>query len=453
MAAPAERRDSKVTDAKRDDLQSWLLGALDSPLECGGAVAVVEKDGLSCAFAGTANSDDGRTVRKDTAFPIACLSKPLLTTLVLILVDAGRLSLDERVCRFVSKRAGGRRRIPASLRVHHLLTHCSGLSGAIDFDERGLNLADDVDVDEFVEIATPGDIYSYSTFGFLLLLHVIEAVADADWRTALNDRLAKPLRIAFVPGQSGSNAACHTRDPSTGRMRRDIVTDSESRFLRAAALDLHMTAEDIGTFAGVHLNAGKAPCGRRLLSETSCRLMHFASYRPRFGHTPILGLGWKHFGGGFYGHLGSCRGCSASLLFGGKTRKALISLANSDSSTLRQRLHGEHAFPKIVSEYSLRTGGKNAAATSLAGCYAGADCFAIVEDTRHCGGRRLKIRFHQAGGEPLGGGMDLLQIGMSVYVGRPADPRLPKGILVEFVPKAPGFIGWALVNGAALKKR
>lgn len=442
-----------MTDTKRDDLQSWLLGVLDSPLERGGAVAVVEKDRLSWACAGTADSDEGRAVGQDTAFPIACLSKPLLTTLVLIFADARRLSLDERVCRFASKTTSGRRRIPDSLRVHHLLTHCSGLSGAIDFDERGLNLADDVRVDEFVEIARPGDVYSYSTFGFLLLLDVIEAVADTDWRTALDERLAKPLRIEIATGQNGSNAACHTWNACAGRMRRETVTEREGRFLHAAALDLHMTAKDIGTFAGVHLNDGAAPCGRRLLSETSCRLMHFGSYRPRFGHTPILGLGWKHFGNGFYGHFGFCRGSSASLLFGRKTHKALISLANSDSSTLRQRLHGEHAFPKTVSEYSLGGRGERAQADSLVGCYVGAACFAIVEDARQRGGRGLKMCLRRAGGELVGGGIDLLQIGVSAYVGKPGDPRLPKGILVEFVSKASGSIGWALVNGTAMKKR
>ena len=439
-----------MTNGKRDDLHSWLSAALDSPAECGGAVAVVEDGALSWAYAGTADSDDGRAVGPNTAFPIACLSKLLLTTLVLILMDAGRLSLDDRVCGFAARSASGPRRVPDSLKVHHLLTHCSGLSGVIDFDERGLNLADGFDVDQLVEIARPGDVYSYSTFGFLLLLDVIEAVAGTDWRTALNDRLAEPLRIEIVSGQSGSNAACHTRD-TAGHLRRETMSERERRFLRATALDLHMTAKDIGAFAGVHLNAGKTLRGRRLLSETSCNLMHLGPYRPRFGQTPILGLGWKHFGNGFYGHFGLCRGSSAALLLCRKAHKALVCLANSDSSTLCRRLHAEHAFPKIVSEYSLRGGEKSVPVQSVAGYYFGAACFAIV--ARRRAGRRLDMHLHRAGGEPLGGGIDLLQIGTSVYVGKPSDPRLPKGILVQFVANASGSIGWVLINGRALKRR
>src|SRR5690554_54477 len=71
---------------------------------CPGALVLVERDGAEAArlVAGTMHGEApgvvrGEVMRPDALFRIASLTKPLVSVLAMILVDEGRLGLDDPV--------------------------------------------------------------------------------------------------------------------------------------------------------------------------------------------------------------------------------------------------------------------------------------------------------------------------------------------------------------------
>ncbi|WP_176083606.1 serine hydrolase domain-containing protein [Martelella sp. HB161492] len=78
--------------------------------------------------AGFADREAGAPAAPDTIYRLASVTKPVVATTALAMVDAGMIALDDRVCDllpwFQPKGPDG---APADIRIRHLLTHTSGL--------------------------------------------------------------------------------------------------------------------------------------------------------------------------------------------------------------------------------------------------------------------------------------------------------------------------------------
>src|SRR6266540_3719527 len=71
---------------------------------------------------GVASLDTGEPVRPETQFRVASITKPIVATLAMRLVEKRRLALDQPVTGF---------RLPwKGITLRHLLSHPSGLAGA-----------------------------------------------------------------------------------------------------------------------------------------------------------------------------------------------------------------------------------------------------------------------------------------------------------------------------------
>jgi len=98
-----------------------------------GAVLVVRKDGRTVfeTAQGLADRETGRAIAPDAIFRLSSLTKPIVATTILALVDAGKLRLDDLVTThlpdFRPRLADGS---APEITIHHLLTHTSGLSSA-----------------------------------------------------------------------------------------------------------------------------------------------------------------------------------------------------------------------------------------------------------------------------------------------------------------------------------
>ncbi|ATA54055.1 serine hydrolase [Variovorax boronicumulans] len=95
-----------------------------------GAVVLVSRGGrlVHRRAAGLADREAGRPMREDTLFRLASVSKPIVSTAAMVLVDRGRLDLDDPVTRWLPD---FRPRLPdggeAVITLRQLLTHTAGL--------------------------------------------------------------------------------------------------------------------------------------------------------------------------------------------------------------------------------------------------------------------------------------------------------------------------------------
>ncbi|MEY2613341.1 MAG: hypothetical protein RL069_2153, partial [Planctomycetota bacterium] len=110
----------------RDEIQSFVARK-----EIPGAVAmVVDKERvLQIASAGFSNLETNAALSPENLFWIASMSKPITAICVMMLVDEGRLSLDDPIAKYLPKMKGLKTEAGESVGVSILqtLNHTSGM--------------------------------------------------------------------------------------------------------------------------------------------------------------------------------------------------------------------------------------------------------------------------------------------------------------------------------------
>jgi CubicO group peptidase (beta-lactamase class C family) len=159
-----------------------------------GVAVVVIKDGhvVLARGCGFANVEHRVPVKPETVFQSGSVGKQFTATAVMLLVEQGRLSLDDRITKYLPE--GGPRW--SAIRVRHLLTHTGGTTDyPPNFDFRR-----DYTEDALVKRATaiplafaPGTKWSYSNIGYLLLGVLIHRVTGEFYGDFLKARIFEPL--------------------------------------------------------------------------------------------------------------------------------------------------------------------------------------------------------------------------------------------------------------------
>ena len=156
------------------------------------AVAIV-KDGalIKAEGYGLADVENRVPARPDTVFKIGSLSKQFIATGVMLLVQDGRLAVDDG-----QQAPGGTPTTWEAITIRHLLTHTSGLvREAPGFDVNKLQA--DIDVIKTAYptalASAPGDKYEYSNLAYFVLAEVIQRVSGKPWGDFLGERVFTPL--------------------------------------------------------------------------------------------------------------------------------------------------------------------------------------------------------------------------------------------------------------------
>jgi CubicO group peptidase (beta-lactamase class C family) len=184
VGTPAYAQD---LDHQVDQLFSWATP--DAP----GCVLSAAKDRetvIERAF-GMANLEDGIPLTPGTVFDIGSVQKQFIAAAVLVLVEDGRVGLADDIRTYFPE-------LPDyghTITVDHLLTHTSGIR-----DWTGLlNLAS-TDEDALTLVLRqrglnfpPGDEWSYSNSGFLLLKEIVERTSGQSFNDFAQARMFEPL--------------------------------------------------------------------------------------------------------------------------------------------------------------------------------------------------------------------------------------------------------------------
>lgn len=180
---------------EKSELTQKVLEAL--PPHIGACVLAI--DGGRVVFehaAGIANVEDNSPCTTASNFRMASVSKQFTATAVLLLVDRGKLSLDDTLDKFFP----GFPQYGRKITVKHLLTHTSGLPA---YDEglipKGTTLQlDDLDVlhilmDTREPRFAPDEKWEYSNSGYAMLGLIVEIAADKPFHEFMLDEVLKPL--------------------------------------------------------------------------------------------------------------------------------------------------------------------------------------------------------------------------------------------------------------------
>lgn len=273
------------------------------------AMTLIERRGEIAHFSalGFMDVERQRTVGQDTIFRIYSMTKPLTSVALMMLVEEGRISLDDPVHRYIPQwrdlavyESGfigsfRTRRTSAPMRVVDLLRHTSGLTYGfqqrtnVDAAYRKLGLGEmngPISLDAMIEgLArvplefSPGTVWNYSV-STDVLAYLVGKLSGARFEDFLRDRILEPLRMTdtdfSVPAAKAARfAACYVATPD-GRMKLQDDPQS-SPYLKPPTFvsgggGLVSTAADYLRFCRMLLNGG-ALDGVRILSPKTIELM------------------------------------------------------------------------------------------------------------------------------------------------------------------------------------
>ena len=298
--------------------------------ELAGAVAiVVNRDKIvSSEAVGFADIAAGRAMTTDAIFWIASQSKPMTAVAVMMLVDEGKISLDDPVEKYLPEFRGQMvvaekddehtllRKPVHPITVREVLSHMSGLPFKSAIEEPtldGLPLASAVRSYAMTPLQTePGTHYQYSNAGINTAARILEVVSGMKYEDFMQRRLFDPLGMKDTTfwlsnEQEKRLAKSYRPDESKTDLTEFPVsqliyplTDRMRRFPMPAG-GLFSTAADTALFCQMLLNGGELN-GHRYLSEAA--LKELTKRQTPDSVKESYGLGFS-VGGDSFGHGGA----------------------------------------------------------------------------------------------------------------------------------------------------
>lgn len=164
----------------------------------GAAVGIWHNDGVVAQGFGVTNVDHPLPVTDTTLFQIGSITKTFTGTLVMRLVEEGKIDLDAPVQRYVPEFGVVDDAASKQATMRHLLTHMGGWEGDL-FLDTGSNddaLAKYVAaMAEQTQLAPINTHFSYNNAGFALAGLVIERVTGQSYEAALQSTVLDPLGL------------------------------------------------------------------------------------------------------------------------------------------------------------------------------------------------------------------------------------------------------------------
>ncbi|MFE7120892.1 serine hydrolase, partial [Streptomyces sp. NPDC057654] len=311
-----QRRLARLAKAHR------VPGAALGVLRLGSADGAVADETVR-AHHGVLSTATGVDVTDDSVFQIGSITKVWTATLVMQLVDEGKLDLDAPLVDVLPELRLADPGVAKQVTMRHLLTHTSGIDGDVFTDtgrgddclERYTEL-----LEEAAQNHPLGGTFSYCNSGFSLAGRVVEKLTGLTWDRALRERLFTPLGLTgavTLPEEALLLRAAVGHVAENGGDFAPATTWGLPRSAGPAGLITAATA-DVLAFARLHLTGGVGPDGERVLSAESAAAMaaHQADLPDRDTLGDSWGLGWIRFGWDgqrLYGHDGNTIGQSAFL--------------------------------------------------------------------------------------------------------------------------------------------
>ena len=309
-AAPTAKPEEVGLSSERLKRVTELMQRHVDARNLAGAVTLVARNGRVAHFEahGLMDLESKKPMQQDAIFRIMSMTKPVVGVAILMMMEEGKVRLNDPVSRFIPEfkdmtvavpqpaagggRAGGAAAeprfytVPAEreVLVRDLLTHTSGVvSGTISNREERKVAATPTDT-----LATyiprlgkvplefqPGTRWAYSAgAGFDVLSRIVEVASGMPIDRFMQQRVFEPLGMndtTYIPPKGNPRVATLYSRTADG-LRRSNDPGFMNGVYMSGGGGLFSTAEDYLQFAQMLVNGGELN-GRRLLSPRAVELM------------------------------------------------------------------------------------------------------------------------------------------------------------------------------------
>jgi CubicO group peptidase (beta-lactamase class C family) len=341
-----------------------------------GCAVLVRHNGevvLSAGY-GLANLEHGVRATPETVFQSGSMGKQFTAMAVMTLVEEGKLSLDDRISKYLTTPSGWSR-----ITVRHLLTHTSGLG---DYPE-DFSLQKNYTENELLKMIAaqplgfaPGDKWNYSNLGYVTLGILIHKISGEFYGDVLQKRIFGPLGMKntriineadIIPNRAAGYA-----------LKGGILKNQEwvaPSVNTTADGSLYFTAEDIAKW-------DEALEARKLLSPAGFEQM-WTPVKLNNGNTAPYGFGWgirkTESGHAVLEHSGAWQGFATNIARYPDDRLSVAVLCNragADASYIAKKV-AEFYVPDLAPPTRTAIKADPAILRSYAGDYRMEDRFTI----------------------------------------------------------------------------
>ena len=308
------------------------------------AVGVLAEGEVAEHAAGVLSTATGVEATTESVFQVGSITKLWTSSLVLQLVDEGKVELDATIRTYLPEFRIADVEAADRITVRQLLTHTSGFEGDIFTDtglgddciEKYLGVLHDVP-----QLFPPGSMWSYNNAGFCVLGRLVEVLRGAPFDACVREHLVKPLGITHAATSPYEAilfraAVGHIEtEPGAGSHPTPVWALVRSNI--SAGSMLAMSPRALLAFARMHLEDGRAVDGTQVLAPgTAARMQARQVELPYLGHLGTSwGLGFERFDtpdGDLVGHDGNTIGQSAFLRIVPEAGVAVALLTNGGNA-------------------------------------------------------------------------------------------------------------------------
>ena len=326
-----------------DDYAAGFLGTVIP-----GASVVVVKDGeilLSRSY-GYADVANAVPVDEDTVFPWASITKLLVWTSVMQLVERGDLDLGTDIRSYLPEGFLKKLRFDTPVTMYNLMHHNAGWSTtATDLftssPEKFVSLELALLACEPRQIHEPGTVVAYSNYGAALAGYIVECIAGQPFYEYVNENIFSILNInstALHPYQADNPSVAEKRGKTQGYMLLDgklLPSPLGSYYMMLyPAGGAVGPASDLAKFLAALMPVKGKPC---LLFKNENTLDEMLSLSATYGEG-IPGIAHGFFEEFYHvrtrGHSGSLIDFASRLIFSPESGLGFIAMVNV----------GEHSF-------------------------------------------------------------------------------------------------------------
>jgi len=277
---------------------------------------------------GYADVEAKKPVSEDNVFWIASMTKMFAGASIMMLVDEGKVSLDDPVTRFIPQLEKWMvveekdqahvllKPLVRPVTIRHILSHTSGLSGSAELQQVTGADSTPLKVRALCSVtgplqSQPGEKYAYGNQGMNIAARIVEIVSGMPYEEFLQTRFFNPLGMSettFWPSEAQVARLAGAYGPNkekNGYARGGIgfltkpYSDRAHRFPEAGG-GLFSTTHDILRYGLMLANDGELD-GKRYLSHVAMEELR----KEQTGTTKVnYSLGY-HLRNGMFGHDGA----------------------------------------------------------------------------------------------------------------------------------------------------
>src|SRR5215212_3998341 len=323
---------SQIKEPKFKKIAQKIVSEMKRLHVPGVSIGIWHKGKEYSAGFGITSVEHALPVTADTLFQTGSISKTFTGTLLMMLVEQGKVDLDAPVRKYVQDFKVKDKNVSKTVTVRHLLTHMGGWVGDYfnDFGNGDDALEKMVkDIAKMPQVQPLGTIWSYNNTGFNVASRIIEVVTKKPYEQAMQEMLLDPIGLDmtfFYPSDvllTHRFVVGHYVEKGNVKVARPWAIGRAGNGVGGVV----STVRDLLKYARFHMSNGK----KNIISGKSLKAMRVP--QADAGPRGLMGITWFIRKVGdltTYSHGGATNGQQALFCFIPEKDFALAILTNSE---------------------------------------------------------------------------------------------------------------------------